>query len=84
MQFLTGRGYFLFVAEKPSPTGEGGPKGRMRGESAAKSRERVAAEALPSSVRFADSFPRGGSLFYFLPLYSRGVIPYRFLNSRLK
>ena len=34
----------------------------MRSESAAKSRERVAAEALPSSVRFADSYPRGGSL----------------------
>ena len=35
----------------------------MRSESAAKSRERVAAGALPSSVRFADSFPKGGSLY---------------------
>ena len=30
------------------------------------------------------TFPLGGRLFYFLPLYSRGVIPYRFLNRRLK
>ena len=62
MQFLTGRGYFLFVAEKPSPTGEGGPKGRMRGECANIARERAAAETLPSSVTCGDNFPHGGSL----------------------
>ena len=63
MQFLTGRGYFLFVAEKPSPTGEGGPKGRMRGECASIARERAAAETLPSSVTCGDSFPRPGEAF---------------------
>ena len=67
MQFLTGRGYFLFVAEKPSPTGEGGPKGRMRGECASIARERDAAETLPSSVTCGDSFPLRGSLWSHLP-----------------
>ena len=61
MQFLTGRGYFLFVAEKPSPTGEGGPKGRMRGECASIARERAAAETLPSSVTCGDSSLREGA-----------------------
>ena len=62
MQFLTGRGYFLFVAEKPSPMGESGPKGRMRGECASIARERAAAKTLPSSVTCGDSFLYGGSL----------------------
>jgi hypothetical protein len=49
--------------EKPSPLGEGGPKGRMRGEASVAAREREAVAGLPpSSVAFGDSFPLGGSL----------------------
>ena len=44
--------------------GEGGPKGRMRGDLPAAIRKQATTITSPSSVRFADSFPLGGSLFY--------------------
>ena len=40
----------------------GSDRGQMRGSLPAAARLRVAAEGCPSSVRCADSFPRGGSL----------------------
>ena len=50
----------------PSPMGEGGrgsDRGRMRGSLAPPSRYRAVLGTRPSSVRFADSFPLGGSPF---------------------
>ena len=41
---------------KPSPEGEGAPKGRMRGKAAVAARKRVVSQGRPSSVTFGDSF----------------------------
>ena len=59
---MPGRVYLCLL---PSPSGKGGPQGRMRAECALLpihgQLRQARPAALPSSVAFSDSFPRGGS-----------------------
>mgnify|MGYP007071200271 CR=1 FL=1 len=52
------------------------PQGRMRGVCAAEPREEAIAARSPSSVRFADSFPRGGEAFSPLPFVHKPFLIY--------